>query len=271
MITADDLGISEGRNRGIAELIEGGSVDSASLLVTTPAAEEGAALISKRGGLGLHLNLTEGSPALDDPSVLGDLVVDGAFATRHPAWDALAGGRVDPDALASEVVAQLEAFVSLVGGPPAHIDGHQHVHVIPAVADAILAALEAMAASDPAVWGNAVIRIRVPIEDPDWAALSPVGLSPFCTRVSALAEESVFASIPVESGMVLPCGITLTRTGTFAGMAWMGSSLSPDLVAAARDAGPGFELMVHPGYPDDGWDDFNASPDRQLEYSILRL
>jgi hypothetical protein len=43
-----------------------------------------------------------------------------------------------------ELAAQLAAFSAATGRPPGYIDGHQHVHALPGVRDAVLAAATAL-------------------------------------------------------------------------------------------------------------------------------
>ena len=284
-IVADDLGVSRGRNAGIAELASAGAIDAASLLVTCPHAARGVDAVADTDvALGLHLNLTEGRPALVGAEAARLAPVVGAaphppqpwlaeragasaewwFVGRTKAWEALmAGEDVDVDALVNEIVAQLEAFVSLAGRIPAHIDGHQHVHVIPAVARAIVAALDRLAAAKPELWAGAAIRIRVPTE------AAPGELSPFCARVAHLATATL-AIWPLARE------VELWQADGFAGMAFMGCALTTaklDSLGARGNPTPGkklIEIMTHPGWIGCDWDDFDASADREHELEQLR-
>jgi predicted glycoside hydrolase/deacetylase ChbG (UPF0249 family) len=94
IVNADDLGLSSGVNEGIAQAHTGGIVTSASLMVRGPAAAEAAAVARDHPGLSVGLHW------------VGD----------------------DVDAVSDEVAAQLDAFVSLVGRKPAHVDSHHHLH-----------------------------------------------------------------------------------------------------------------------------------------------
>jgi predicted glycoside hydrolase/deacetylase ChbG (UPF0249 family) len=64
IVNADDLGWTQGVNRGIAEAHRNGIVTSTSLLANGCAFEEGvqSALQSPRLGVGVHLNLSDGKP-----------------------------------------------------------------------------------------------------------------------------------------------------------------------------------------------------------------
>jgi predicted glycoside hydrolase/deacetylase ChbG (UPF0249 family) len=121
IVNADDLGASEGINRGIIEAHTGGIVTSASLMVTGAAAAEAAALAREHGalGVGLHWDLEgeQASPELD----LGD-----------------------PVAVRAELRRQVKLFQELVGQPPTHVDSHHHLHRRPEIrpiAGALAAAL----------------------------------------------------------------------------------------------------------------------------------
>ena len=48
------------------------------------------------------------------------------------------GGVLDTDEIRAEVARQLDRFEAGLGFPPDHIDGHQHVHVLPGIRRALL-------------------------------------------------------------------------------------------------------------------------------------
>ncbi len=113
IVTADDLGLHQGVNAGIAHAHLHGIVTSASLMVHRPAAASAAQLMASlpRLAVGLHLDLGEW--------VWSDTQ---GWVRRH--------GTVDPsdgDAVQAELDRQIGAFVRLTGRTPAHLDGHQHV------------------------------------------------------------------------------------------------------------------------------------------------
>jgi predicted glycoside hydrolase/deacetylase ChbG (UPF0249 family) len=113
IVNADDFGLSDGVNRGIIESVEGGIVTSASLMVRQPAAAAAAAYARAHGRLsvGLHLDL-------------------GEWIYRDGEWMPLYSVVSTQDAVAvqNEIERQLAWFHSLLGGPPTHLDSHQHVH-----------------------------------------------------------------------------------------------------------------------------------------------
>jgi predicted glycoside hydrolase/deacetylase ChbG (UPF0249 family) len=112
-VNADDFEQSPGVNQGIIEAHERGIVTSASLMVRWPAAAAAAAYSRDHPelSLGLHLDLGEW------------ICRDGTWVPLYDVVDAS-----DPAAVAAEATRQLEAFRSLVGRDPTHLDSHQHVH-----------------------------------------------------------------------------------------------------------------------------------------------
>lgn len=114
IVNADDFGMSAGVNRGIIEAHERGIVTSASLMVRWPGAAEAVAYARDHCAmsLGLHIDL-------------------GEWACREGSWIPLyeVVPLGDPAAVRQEATRQLAAFRDIVGGPPTHLDSHQHVHL----------------------------------------------------------------------------------------------------------------------------------------------
>jgi chitin disaccharide deacetylase len=142
-VVADDYGIARGVNAAIRDLLSQGAINATSVMVVASGFDEreAAALAALRAAsgiaVGLHLTLT--APFLP-------LVADyaptraGSFLPLGETFIAAALGRMRPDALQAEAAAQIARFVEAFGHPPDYIDGHQHVHLFPRIADAALAA-----------------------------------------------------------------------------------------------------------------------------------
>lgn len=134
-ICVDDFGLGEGVDQAVLALARQGRISATSCMVgaarwraDAPALRDvdPAAL-----DVGLHLDLT-GFP------------FDARLRLPLPHWLARSHlGLVPRTALRREIDAQLDAFEQALGRPPAHVDGHQHVHQLPVVRDALLDALEA--------------------------------------------------------------------------------------------------------------------------------
>jgi predicted glycoside hydrolase/deacetylase ChbG (UPF0249 family) len=107
-----------------------------------------AALGSAASGLaiGLHLTLTAPFRPL---SAGFQPTRAGAFLPLAALMGRAALGRLDRAALAAEIAAQLAAFHAAFGRPPDYVDGHQHVQLLPAVGESLLAAIKAAA---PHAW-----------------------------------------------------------------------------------------------------------------------
>ena len=153
-LCADDYGISPAVNRAIRDLIGRGRINATSVMVTTPtfSAGEAQALfdlagLARRAAIGLHLTLT--APFRPAALVYRPRASDGAFLSLAATFAAGLRRRLDPDALAAEVENQFAAFRAAFGRSPDFVDGHQHVHLLPQVSDALLAAIKGTA---PGAW-----------------------------------------------------------------------------------------------------------------------
>jgi predicted glycoside hydrolase/deacetylase ChbG (UPF0249 family) len=138
VFSADDLGVSRHHNRGIRAAVECGPVREAGLCATGVAFDDGVRTARALGpelGVGLHLSLTLGE-ALTGP-IPGITRADGSFLTaRELLVNCL---RQIPDArlVRAEIRAQLDRLLQL-DIEPTHLSGHESVHVLPVVRDAVL-------------------------------------------------------------------------------------------------------------------------------------
>jgi chitin disaccharide deacetylase len=99
IVNADDLGLTDGVNRGIIEAHTAGVLTSASLMVDTPGAERGAETAREHPALSVGLHFVDDGPDLDQPG----------HAER-------------------EFTRQLARFRELMRSDPTHVDSHHHVH-----------------------------------------------------------------------------------------------------------------------------------------------
>lgn len=133
VVCVDDFGLDAAVDGSVFALAARGRISATSCLVDGPAFRADAPRLREEFGarldLGLHLNLSErlpGAPVVMDWSAL----VLRAFARTLHAH-----------ALQDEIGRQLEAFERALGRAPDFIDGHRHVHQLPVVRDALMAAL----------------------------------------------------------------------------------------------------------------------------------
>lgn len=133
IVHADDFGLSANVNECIDTCFITGALSETSLMVNMPCASNAVEMARKAGydnRVGLHLNLTEGTPLTDDilreESFCGK---DGRFnkvfhlSRRKRLW---LSGR-ERNALRKEIVAQIERFCDY-NGLMMRIDSHHHVH-----------------------------------------------------------------------------------------------------------------------------------------------
>jgi chitin disaccharide deacetylase len=135
IFTADDFGASSEINRAIIRVHRDGVLTAASLMVNGPAFEEAVEMARQTPTLavGLHMVITDGATALP-PAKIPHLVGPDGLLPRDPAKAGLHLA-ISPPArqeLAAELRAQFEKFAA-TGLRLAHVDGHMHMHVHPAV------------------------------------------------------------------------------------------------------------------------------------------
>ncbi len=121
VLCADDFGLSPGIDRAIIDLLEKERLTAVSCMTVFPEFAVDAPRLKPhldRADIGLHVTLTHSRPLLS-------VLVAGWL------------GLLDRKAVAVEVERQAALFTAAMGRPPAYLDGHQHVHLIPAVADAV--------------------------------------------------------------------------------------------------------------------------------------
>ncbi|MSO93956.1 MAG: ChbG/HpnK family deacetylase [Rhodospirillales bacterium] len=137
VLCADDYGIAPGVGVAIRDLIERGRLTSTSCMVVSPHWPAEAALLKPLAGradIGLHLTLTDQSPAGEMPTIApqGRLPPVSKLTIRAHT------GRLRRAEIAAEIDRQLDRFEDAFGSLPGFVDGHHHVHQLPSVRDALL-------------------------------------------------------------------------------------------------------------------------------------
>ncbi|XP_007953618.1 carbohydrate deacetylase [Orycteropus afer afer] len=269
VVTADDFGYCPRRDEGIVEAFLVGAVTSVSLLVNGAAAESAAELARRHSiPTGLHANLSEGRPVgparHGASSLLGP---EGFFLGKMEFRKAVVAGDVALPQVRDELEAQLNRFRELLGRDPTHVDGHQHVHVLPGVCQVFAEALQA----------HGVRFTRLPLE-------RGVG---GCAWLEAPARAFACAVGRDARAAVDPFSRHGLRwTDAFVGLSTCGRHMSAQRVSGALaralesvPAGHALtaELMAHPGYPSvppaggcgEGPDAFSCSWERLHELRVL--
>jgi predicted glycoside hydrolase/deacetylase ChbG (UPF0249 family) len=125
-LTADDYGYNPAVDDAVLDLIDAGRLSGAGCMTRAPgwraaAARTGA--FASRAGFGLHLDFTEFSPQ------------------RRGLWPLIAASlarRLDARQLRDEITGQCALFEDATGRTPDYVDGHQHVHQLPQIRDALI-------------------------------------------------------------------------------------------------------------------------------------
>lgn len=141
ILCADDFALTPAVSRGILRLVEAGRISAVGCMTNRPSWPRDAARLlpyRDRVGIGLHLNLTLGAPLGPMPRI--------APGGRQPPFGRVALKallrRLSRAELAAEISRQVDAFIEATGTAPDFVDGHQHVHVLPRVRDALLDVLD---------------------------------------------------------------------------------------------------------------------------------
>jgi hypothetical protein len=130
VLCADDYGLAPGVSRAIRELLANHRLSATSCMVVYPEfAQEGPLLrqFLESSDIGLHFTLTADKP-------LQSVLIAGWLR------------RLDPAKIREELQRQIDIFVAVMGVTPAYIDGHQHVHLLPAAREAVTEAAEKLGA-----------------------------------------------------------------------------------------------------------------------------
>jgi len=244
IVNADDLGLTAGVNRAIAETHANGVVTSATLMACGVAFADavGMARAAKNLAVGCHVVLVDGGPvseAASIPSLIASRAAKpGRFFTKisSVAARALSGG-FDEDELVTEVIAQIRK-VQAAGIQVTHLDTHKHTHLFPAILQATVRAARICgirAIRNPFV-PTAAMPLRPYARQPElWKRYGQV-------RVLRTLDVG-FRERMRKAGIVTPDGIIgVIETGSG------GESLLRQALANLTDGT--WELVCHPGYDD---------------------
>lgn len=137
VVCADDYAFTPGVSRAIRELIAARRISATSVMTGSEFwPDEAAALKAVAGDadIGLHVTLTDQKPIGTMPI----FAPDGRFPPLATVFRSGLLRRLPLDEIEAEIERQVEAFVAHFGAPPAHIDGHHHMHQLPGVRDIVV-------------------------------------------------------------------------------------------------------------------------------------
>lgn len=135
IVNADDFGRSPSINAAVTRAHREGILTTASLMVNEPGCAEAVALACEnpRLGVGLHLALLDGCPALPPNRIPGLADTTGRFHDSPVAtgWRYFFAKKLR-DQLRAEIAAQFDRFAA-TGLPCDHVNGHLHLHLHPVI------------------------------------------------------------------------------------------------------------------------------------------
>ncbi len=128
IVCADDFGMNPAIDQGVLELARLGRLNAASCLVDGPCfAADAQALRASGLQAGLHLNFTEPYPGMALAQPLAALIRQAYLR------------RLDMACVRGQIARQFDRFEDVMQRAPDFVDGHQHVHQLPWIRDALLA------------------------------------------------------------------------------------------------------------------------------------
>lgn len=136
IVNADDFGLHSAVNESIIEGHCTGIITSTSLLAGGDAFTEAVSMAKENPelGIGIHIALVGGLRPICDPSEVPSLVTkDGVFPDTYLEFmKRIYMGKIHYDELRKEIQRQIVKIIES-GLTVTHIDGHQHMHILPTV------------------------------------------------------------------------------------------------------------------------------------------
>ncbi len=127
IVNADDYGLTPDVSRGIRLAHDQGIVTSTTVLMNSEVIAQSLKLAASETpnmGIGVHLNLTHGSPILPAGEVSTLVGNNREFPKKCVIFEALP--RINPDHVYNEWKAQIEKMLE-IGIIPDHLDSHHHI------------------------------------------------------------------------------------------------------------------------------------------------
>jgi predicted glycoside hydrolase/deacetylase ChbG (UPF0249 family) len=234
VVCADDYALTPGVSRAIRELIVARRISATSVMTGSPFwPAEAAALKAVAGDadIGLHVTLTDQTPLGPMPT----FAPDGRLPPLAAVFRAGLLRRLPLAEIEAEIERQLEAFIMHYGAPPAHIDGHHHMHQLPGVREIVISL--AARVGKGRTWVRCCAERRALIAR---RRVAPLKAAIIAALGPGLARRAAASDVPVNSG--------------FTGVYDFATERRPlaDLFARFLDGlGTRGLVMCHPGYADE--------------------
>lgn len=166
ILCADDYALHPAVDAAVAQLCEAGRLSATSCMTTSPRWKQAAPALKDlrpRLSLGLHFNLTESHSGTVPAQALGTVIRQAytghwSAAQMRGLWEQ-----------------QLAAFEAALGTPPDFIDGHQHVHQLPGMCDAMLEVLQSRYTPAQMPWVRSTAPVGTLWRSPKAAIIALLG------------------------------------------------------------------------------------------------
>ena len=243
IVNADDLGWTEGVNRGIAEAHRNGIVTSASLLANGAAFASGVELARTTPalGVGVHLNLSDGEPVAE-PELVTSLLNDRGELEGKPESLLLRLAR--RSVLLNEIEQEWDAQIQKVrdvGIEPTHLDGHRHVHMLPGLFEIVLRLAKK----------HGIAAVRISHEESSLRAALSSGAKQKGTVVMRQGVQARGLKMLARDAHEQAEHAGIAAADYFRGIAQTGELTREGIVRLLEILPEGTtELMCHPGYVD---------------------
>lgn len=260
IFNADDFGISRGVNAAIKQAYEEGILNSASIMVNQKYAAEAEEAAKNMPELetGLHINLTNETPAADPKDI--PLLVNEEGKLKNGFVNLLLLSFLHPRELQrqaeTEIRAQIKKYLQS-GLKLSHIDGHRHVHLIPAVFKVVQKLCKEYGIGRVRVMNENIFNTVRQNKSKSW--LFDGGLVKYAV-LRSLCFWNGYKSDVYFYTILYTCKISREQ---------FENVRIPHGYKAV-------EIMIHPGspdidkkYPEDVWDDNILSPWRTVELQTL--
>jgi predicted glycoside hydrolase/deacetylase ChbG (UPF0249 family) len=259
IINADDYGLSRGITDGILLTHQKGILTSTSLMVNQPATEYAISRVAEvpKLGIGIHLNLTQGTPVLAADQIPSLVNESGQFYSCGELAGKLLRFQVAPREIESEFRAQIRAMKAY-GLIPTHADSHHRIHMYPSAARAF----------HHAVLSEGISRARAPRKR-YWPTSDRWGgphIGPLYRRVAAKSYLEFLQSVVFRDLQLPDAGVTFHPS--YSGKL----SILPQAWQNTLEHLPGgsYEMWCHPGFLEEGFSDSDSiANQRQIEIGIL--
>lgn len=248
ILCADDFAISEGVTRGIADLAAARRISATSAMVTTdawPVAAGKVATLRRTVAVGLHINLTLGAPL----TAMERFAPDRQLPPLRRVVQQAVLRKLDLDEVTGEISAQIGEFQERTGLLPDFLDGHQHVHALPCVREALVTAVGTFD------WPRPLF-----VRSPEDSVANITG-----RRIQVAKALAISALCGGFRAFVLRAG--LVTNGTFAGVSSFSRerSYTEELSAAFERPGHCHLVMCHPGFADDALKQLDPVVERRAD------